>query len=462
MLRQLLHSSALFAIALLLTLPGCAPVQQNLGHDLIEKGEYARAVRPLKMAIAEDYTDARAIRDMGIAMYHTGKLTLAQGFLRLALSRLPKDVAAHYYLGVVYEEQGRIDQALQQYTRYAELNPRGSLRKEVEGRRQVLLRRQMAAQIKAMIEQESALGAGTAPENSVAVLYFTNLSSDPQYLPLQKGLAEMIITDLSQVQALQVVERARMQLLVDEMGLGMSGLVDESSAPRLGKLLSAGRIVQGTLSGTELKTLRIEAALATLAANTSVPAEKVSGPLEEFYQLEKDVVFSLVDALGLQLSRSEREAIQRIPTKNLNAFMAWCRGLDDEDRGQWQSASDQYRAAVAADPGFEAAQQGVDRSEAVAAWSPKPAVLPPSQLAAAGRREERGGMTQTQRAAEPAAIPEAASPTATLDMLSRTASQVTPGFFPGPESRKPTTEGGGVSIGGSMPIDIRIHLPVKP
>lgn len=441
---------------------GCAPAQQNLGHELIERGEYAKAVRPLKMAIAQDYTDVQSIRDMGIAMYHAGKIKLARGFLRLALSRAPKDMPALYYLGMVYETEGQIDQALQHYVRYNQLNPSRKMRRTVEGRMQVLVRQQMAAQIKALLAQEEALDAAPAPENSIAVLYFANLSGNPDYIPLQKGLAEMLITDLAQVRSLQVVERARMQMLLDEMGLGMTGLIKEETAPRMGKLLKAGRLVQGAFSGTEASTLKIDALLATVGVETPAEAGKISGSLAEFYQLQKDLVFNLIDVMGLRLSRGEREAIQRIPTKNLTAFMAWCRGLDEEDRGNWQGAQEQFRAAVSADAAFQPAIDALERSAAFASFSPRPPMAPPSLLA------EVGGRSETTAGAPPSTGVSIPAPTAsageliTVDLLSRTAAQITPGFVPGVESRKPTTESSTINIGTGIPMEVRIQLPVKP
>jgi TolB-like protein len=461
MVRHQLLLGGILSALLFFLLQGCAPTRQNLGHDLIERGEYAKAVRPLKMAIAEDYYNIEAIRDMGIAMYHTHKLKLARGFLRLALSRAPKDLAGIYYLGMAYEEEGQIDQAIQQYSRYTQLNPAGKISRAVSARLQVLIRQQMAAQIKALLAQESALDAAAAPPNSIAVLYFANLSNNPDYTPLQKGLAEMIITDLAQVKSLQVVERARMQLLMDEMGLGMSGLVREETAPRMGKLLSVKRVVQGTFAGAEQNQLQIDAVLATLGVEAAAPADKIAGPLEEFYQLQKNLVFNLIDVMGLRLSREEREAIQRIPTRNLTAFMAYCRGLDDEDRGNWQGAAAQYQSALEADPAFQAARKAADRTEAFAAFSPKPAVLAPSLLAAVGSREESKIDEPRKTVAEPVAARTPETPLVTMDLLNRTAAQVTPGFFPGPESRKPTTESATISIGTGLPIDMRIQLPVK-
>jgi len=455
------YGGALFVLLLVL-FQSCAPAQQNLGHELIERGEYARAVRPLKMAIAQDYTDVQSIRDMGIAMYHAGKLKLARGFLRLALSRAPKDMPTLYYLGMVYELEGQIDQALQHYSRYTQLNPARKMRQTVEGRMQVLVRQQMAAQIKTLLEQEKALEASLAPENSIAVLYFTDLSGNPDFVPLRKGLAEMLITDLAQVKSLQVVERARMQMLLDEMGLGMTGLVKEETAPRMGRLLKAGRIVQGTFSGADAKMLKIDALLATVGVETPAAAEKISGSLEEFYQLQKDLVFNLIDVMGLRLSRGEREAIQRIPTKNLTAFMAWCRGLDEEDRGNWQGAQEQFRAAVSADPAFQAAIDAIGRSAAFASFSPRPETAPPSLLAEAGGRDDRRESTRPPSGGA-AALPSAsAGDLITIDLLSRAAAQITPGFVPGVESRKPTTESSTIGIGTGIPLEVRIQLPVKP
>lgn len=305
--------------------------------------------------------------------------------------------------------------------------------------------------------------ATPAPENAIAVLYFTNLSNNPEYLPLQKGLAEMIITDLAQVRSLQVVERARIQMLMDEMGLGQSGLVKEETAPRMGKLLSVRRVVQGAFAGAEQNNLQIDAALATLGVAAAAPADKIAGPLDDFYQLQKDLVFNLIDVMGLKLSRDEREAIQRIPTKNLTAFMAWCRGLDKEDQGQWQRAGEEYHRALEADPGFSAAQRAVERTEALTAYTPRPVMAAPSLLAAATPRksEEKPGIRRpAPRPVETPAV--AVEPLPTIDLLNRAATQVTPGFMPGLESRKPTTETGSIGIGTGFPISVHIQLPVKP
>ncbi|MBN2356967.1 tetratricopeptide repeat protein [candidate division KSB1 bacterium] len=448
--RHFLFSIGVLALVFIY---GCAPsTYYSRGHTLLEKQDYPGAISQLKLAIAEDYRNIDAVRDLGVAVYHTGKLNLAQGFLRLALSRHPNDPMANYYLGVVYEDRGLIADAIKQYSRYTELSPFSDLRKTIEGRLLVLIRRQMKEQIETLLAQEQALDVSQVAANSVAVLYFANLSQNPEWMPLQKGLTDMVITDLAQVQNLTVVERARLQMLIDEMGLGMSGLVKEETAPRMGKLLGAARVVQGSFTGASAENVRIDASLADIRTGQAVAADKIAGSLEQFYQLEKDLVFNIIDALGVKLSREEREAIQQVPTKNLLAFMAFCRGLDYEDKGQWDLARNEFKAAVNFDPGFSKAQSGLQRVQAFADFSAKP-VTPPATAFAAAEREA----TTLAATDKPPVTP---GRPATLDLMSRTAANVTPGFYPGLDSRKPTAETGTASYGAAN-IDIKIRLPIK-
>ena len=54
----------------------------------------------------------------------------------------------------------------------------------------------------------AANSAWAAP--SLAVTYFESTGEDPSMDPLKKGIAEMLITDLSVSSAITIVERARL------------------------------------------------------------------------------------------------------------------------------------------------------------------------------------------------------------------------------------------------------------
>src|SRR5207245_76973 len=73
----------------------------------------------------------------------------------------------------------------------------------------------------------------------VAVLYFDNNTGDPAMDALQKGLADMMITDLAAVDGVTVVERSRLQAVVGELALQRGKYFDQQTAVKLGKGVGA-------------------------------------------------------------------------------------------------------------------------------------------------------------------------------------------------------------------------------
>jgi hypothetical protein len=80
-----------------------------------------------------------------------------------------------------------------------------------------------------------------------------------------------------------------------------------------------------------------------------------SDDLENFFRLEKRIVFALLADLGIQLTEAEQDAIDEVPTRNLQAFLAYSRGLAAEDQQDFGAAADFFGQAVQIDPGFEIA-----------------------------------------------------------------------------------------------------------
>lgn len=70
-------------------------------------------------------------------------------------------------------------------------------------------------------------------------------------------------------------------------------------------------------------------------------------------ELEKKLVFSIIDNLGFKLTVEEIEAIQKTPTKDMRAFLHYCKGLDFEDRGLYDQARKEYETAYNMDHNFE-------------------------------------------------------------------------------------------------------------
>jgi len=191
-------------------------------------------------------------------------------------------------------------------------------------------------------------------------------AADSSIGPLGYGVADLLMTDLARSSRLRVVERLHVNALLRELKLGESGQVDSATAPRLGRLLGARRMVDGSLTALPGGDVRIDARVA------DVPSAEVSGALSERAQLErildaeKALAFRLLDELGVALTPAERAAIEQRPTRHLSAFLAYSRGVRDEAHGRYGDAQARYQEAESLDPQFALAAR---RRAALRAWS---------------------------------------------------------------------------------------------
>jgi TolB-like protein len=181
--------------------------------------------------------------------------------------------------------------------------------------------------------------------------------ADSSLRPLGRGLAELLTTDLSRSSKLTVLERARIQAVVDELALQRSGQTDAATNVRAGRLLRAGRLVQGSILQLDGSQLRVDAAVVDVPTTEVRGVAQGSDQIEQLFALEKRIALDLFDQLGVPLTVAERNAIEQRPTRSLAAFLAYSRGLTAEDEGRYDDASRFYRDALRLDPGFDAALQ---------------------------------------------------------------------------------------------------------
>lgn len=339
---------------------GCGGPSVSLDQD---PSAFEEEERALEARLSDNPEDAEALRDLGSIYLRTNRSSQAYDALKKAFSHRSDDPKVLFYLGLASEKVGRRQAALKLFRRFDEVPEDSQYHTLMEGRYEWLIRQQAERDAQEMIAQEKerpgAQGRDVSP-NVVAVVPMQYQGGDDDYQPLGRGLAEMFTTDLSNVGRLQVVERVRLQALLDELELGQSEYVDQSTAPRVGRLLGAGRVVGGSYLVTEAEELRLQVTLADVATGEQTPQlESERAGLDELFDLQTRVTFSIVDQLGVDLTAQERAAIQEVPTEDLQAFLAYSRGLMEEDRGNFGAAAQHFQRAQQIDPGFEqAAQQG--------------------------------------------------------------------------------------------------------
>ncbi len=357
--RRVVRRSSTMLFSAFIILSACAggPYQQGVNH--LKKSEFDQAIGLLQQAEVEKPQDERIKRDLGVAYYKVRRFDEAIEKLQQADTLHAGDGKTIFYLGLAYEKQGTLDKAIDAYKSYVKLSRSKDFRLGISIRIKQLTHQQVRQAVAEALAQEQSIQVDAIPTNSVAVLYFQNLSSSPELDPLKKGLSQMLITDLAKAKQLTVVERLRLQTLLQELKLGTTGMVEAGSAPRVGKLIGAGKLVHGGFTDLQDENLRIDASLAEAASNERSDLEEITGKLNSIFQLEKDLAFKIIDELGVTLTQEEREAIQKIETESLLALIAYSRGLDFEDRAMFSEAKTEYQKAVQIDPGFGLAKQSL-------------------------------------------------------------------------------------------------------
>ena len=191
---------------------------------------------------------------------------------------------------------------------------------------------------------------------TMAVGTFANRTGDPSLDPLSKGLADMLMTDLSVAKGLTLLERERLQAIVDELKLSGSGLIDPATAQKVGKLVGADLLVVGAFSSVE-PTMRIDARLVTVETGEVVATAKAEGPSDRFFAVEADLAKKLLRAFGVALTPMQRLQVDKPSTRSLRALRRWSEALDAIDAKDDATAKQKLEAALAADPTFAKAQK---------------------------------------------------------------------------------------------------------
>jgi len=335
---------------------GCASSGQMGGADGLTRLEKSRASRPNDAAIA---------RSLGIAYYKAERYPNARTHLDHAVRLDPRDGAAALYLGLTAEQQKDMPGAKAAYQAYLRYGKTSKVRKQLEARLAAITRRELQLAAKSAVAQERQLATQPGSVTTVAVMPLRFVGPDSSLIPLERGMAELITTDLSRTDQIIVVERARLAALLAEMSLQKSGATDPSTNVRAGKIIQAGRIVSGQLLQSA-ERLRVDAAIVNTATSRVAGGATSENTIEQVFAIEKAIVLQLFDSLGVKLTLAQRKDLDDRPVpRSLPAFLAYSRGLTLEDAGRYDDAARSYQDAFRLDPSFTQAKvKGVDAQAA--------------------------------------------------------------------------------------------------
>jgi serine/threonine-protein kinase len=203
----------------------------------------------------------------------------------------------------------------------------------------------------AQTPSEGVAGAvASIAEKSIAVLPFENLSEDKQNAYFADGVQDEILTDLARVADLKVISRTS----VMQYKSGVARNLRE-----IGQQLGVAHVVEGSVQRSGNR-VRVNAQLVDARTDGQLWGQTYDRHLADVFVIQSEIAKSIADQLQAKLSPSEKAAIERPPTGDINAFDLYTRGknllltttFSSSAGANLLKAADLLNQAVARDPAF--------------------------------------------------------------------------------------------------------------
>ncbi len=220
-----------------------------------------------------------------------------------------------------------------------------------------------------------AAHAARPPAPTLAVLYFDYSGKDEELGMLRKGLAQMLISDLSGADGARLVERERLEDVLAELKLGRSAAIDPKTASRLGRLLGAQFMVLGSyfaLGGV----LRADARVVEVETGRVLRSAGANGKADDFLGVEQKLGSQILDFVASGLPKpaadpapisppngvepadeSARRRARVLPPAQLRTRTAlrYGKALDAIDQGKKEEAKAELETVLKEQPDFKLA-----------------------------------------------------------------------------------------------------------
>ena len=185
----------------------------------------------------------------------------------------------------------------------------------------------------------------------IAVLPFTNMSSNPEEGYFADGMTEELITSLSGVRQLTVIARTSV--------MGYKGTTKK--VREIGRELEVGSVLEGSVRKAGSK-VRITAQLIDAATEGHLWAQNYDRQLEDIFAIQSEIAEKVAGELRIRLVDSEKRTLEKKPTENTEAYTCFLRGRElfrEETETSVRQAIGLFEQAIELDPRFARAYVGV-------------------------------------------------------------------------------------------------------
>lgn len=199
--------------------------------------------------------------------------------------------------------------------------------------------------------RQRAVETQPAPIRSIAVLPFKPLNADSRDESLEMGMAETLITRLSNLRQLVVRPISSVRKYTDA----------QQDPVKAGQEIQAEAVLDGSIQKSG-ERVRVTVRLIDVRNGVTLWSEKFDENFTDIFKVQDSIAERITSALTLQLSRYEKEQLAKHSTDNTEAYQLYLRGqLNWHGRRQnWIKQSlTYYQQALEKDPNFALAHIGV-------------------------------------------------------------------------------------------------------
>ena len=192
-----------------------------------------------------------------------------------------------------------------------------------------------------------------APNKSIAVLPFVNMSADKNDEYLSDGMTEELINVLSKVPGLRVPGRTSC--------FAFKGKNEEDIFRKVGDQLHVGTVLEGSVRKAGDK-LRVTAQLINVSDGYHLWSKDYDGDVKDILNFQSNVAEQVVQALQVKLGGEGTRVLAKKPTENPEAHRLYLLGRYEfakYTQTGWNNAIRYYEQALRIDPEFALAYCGL-------------------------------------------------------------------------------------------------------
>jgi len=153
-------------------------------------------------------------------------------------------------------------------------------------------------------------------KNSVAVLPFENLSSDPENAYFAAGIHEETLNELTKLSSLSIISRTSMLRYANS----------ELSIPEIARELNVETVLEGSVRYAANR-VRITAQLIDARTDEHLWSEVYERDFADIFAIQSDIAMNIANALQAEFSLEEQASLERAATSSPEAYALYLQAL---------------------------------------------------------------------------------------------------------------------------------------